>query len=141
MPQRIQRQRSKGWMMPEGAVYVGRPTKWGNPFVVGAPHPLTGEVMTADTCVDLFRRGILAACHTWTGGDANLFSTANEALYDAWEAVAPHLAAVAIQIALDDLRGRDLACWCKPGEPCHADVLLELANIDNNARLLAGATR
>jgi hypothetical protein len=27
-----------------------------------------------------------------------------------------------------ELRGKDLACWCKPGEPCHADVLLELAN-------------
>lgn len=27
-----------------------------------------------------------------------------------------------------ELRGRDLACWCKPGEPCHADVLIELAN-------------
>lgn len=26
------------------------------------------------------------------------------------------------------LRGKNLACWCKPGEPCHADVLLELAN-------------
>jgi hypothetical protein len=29
-----------------------------------------------------------------------------------------------------ELRGKDLACWCKPGEPCHADVLLELANGD-----------
>jgi hypothetical protein len=28
-PERIQRKRSKGWRMPEGAVYVGRPTKWG----------------------------------------------------------------------------------------------------------------
>jgi len=27
-----------------------------------------------------------------------------------------------------ELRGRDLACWCKPGAPCHADVLLEIAN-------------
>ena len=27
-----------------------------------------------------------------------------------------------------ELRGKDLACWCKPGEPCHADVLLEVAN-------------
>ena len=26
------------------------------------------------------------------------------------------------------LRGRDLACWCKPGDACHADVLLEVAN-------------
>lgn len=31
-PKRIQRQRTKGWRMPDGAVYVGRPTKWGNPF-------------------------------------------------------------------------------------------------------------
>lgn len=28
----------------------------------------------------------------------------------------------------DRLAGKNLACWCKPGEPCHADVLLELAN-------------
>jgi len=27
------------------------------------------------------------------------------------------------------LRGMDLACWCKPGDPCHADVLLEMANV------------
>lgn len=33
MPQRIQRRRTKGWRMPAGALYVGRPTKWGNPFV------------------------------------------------------------------------------------------------------------
>ncbi|MGZ4521042.1 MAG: DUF4326 domain-containing protein, partial [Mycobacteriaceae bacterium] len=31
-PKRIQRQRTKGWRMPEGAVYVGRPTEFGNPF-------------------------------------------------------------------------------------------------------------
>lgn len=28
------------------------------------------------------------------------------------------------------LRGKNLACWCKPGTPCHADVLLEIANAD-----------
>ena len=31
-------------------------------------------------------------------------------------------------LALESLRGKNLACWCKPGEPCHADVLLEIAN-------------
>lgn len=36
--------------------------------------------------------------------------------------VAPHMSDIA------QLRGKDLACWCKPGEPCHADVLLEFAN-------------
>jgi hypothetical protein len=39
MPQRIQRRRAKGWRMPAGAVYVGRPTKWGNPFNVTAAQP------------------------------------------------------------------------------------------------------
>ena len=37
-PQRIQRKRTKGWRMPEGAVYVGRPTKWGNPFEYLTPQ-------------------------------------------------------------------------------------------------------
>lgn len=32
LPRRIQRRRTAGWRMPDGAVYVGRPTKWGNPF-------------------------------------------------------------------------------------------------------------
>lgn len=27
-----------------------------------------------------------------------------------------------------ELRGKNLACWCPPGEPCHADVLLRIAN-------------
>ena len=35
MPKRIQRQRTRGWRMPEGAIYVGRPTRWGNPFQPG----------------------------------------------------------------------------------------------------------
>ena len=34
-PRRIQRRRTKGWQMPENTVYVGRPTKWGNPFPPG----------------------------------------------------------------------------------------------------------
>lgn len=34
-----------------------------------------------------------------------------------------------IRDRLSDLTGKNLACWCKPGQPCHADALLELANI------------
>lgn len=33
-----------------------------------------------------------------------------------------------MKLALPELRGKNLACWCRSGEPCHADVLLELAN-------------
>jgi len=32
---RIQRKRTKGWRMPLNTVYVGRPSKWANPFRVG----------------------------------------------------------------------------------------------------------
>jgi hypothetical protein len=32
--------------------------------------------------------------------------------------------------AVAELRGQNLACWCRLDQPCHADVLLELANCD-----------
>lgn len=100
-PKRIQRKRTKGWRMPEGAAYVGRPSKYGNPYPVG------GRISTADgkaygpksaaECVAAFRA---------------LFEHAG------WDRHMP----------LAPLRGRDLACWCPLDQPCHADVLLELAN-------------
>ncbi len=31
---------------------------------------------------------------------------------------------------LDELRGKNLACFCRPGDPCHGDVLLTIANKD-----------
>ena len=104
-PQRIQRKRTKGWRMPEGAVYVGRPSRWGNPFVVGTyvtpdiaryyPEPV--YVRDAARAVQLYRR--------WITGSAQR-----------GEGLVP------------ELGGRDLACWCPLDQPCHADVLLELAN-------------
>lgn len=85
MPRRIQRKRAKGWRMPDGAIYVGRPTKWGNPCRVS-------------------RERDRAAAVAWFRAH-----------------VAPHL-------PVNELRGRDLVCWCPLDQPCHADVLLEIAN-------------
>lgn len=118
-PKRIQRQRSKGWRMPEGAVYVGRPTKWGNPWRVedgclvrhgleqpgdDRPHivPLSvkGGLTTASALVALYREEV-----------------------GRWPSWRRH------QI-VELLKGRDLVCWCRENHPCHADVLLELANRD-----------
>ena len=53
---RIQRQRTKGWRMPEGAVYVGRPTVFGNPFHVGEPCAQDGHAHDRAEVVDLYRR-------------------------------------------------------------------------------------
>jgi hypothetical protein len=92
-PKRIQRKRTRGWRMPEGAVYVGRPTAWGNPFRVQMP--------IIDSLDSVLRRFRQYALNRLSNGE------------DEW---------------LEPLRGKDLACWCKEGEPCHADILLELAN-------------
>lgn len=97
-PKRIQRKRTKGWRMPEGAVYVGRPSKWGNPFDV------TGD----DTAcvVDWFK--------WWLDGEL-------EAPWD-------KRAGPVVKADIHELRGKDLACWCAIGSACHGDLLLKLAN-------------
>lgn len=48
-PKRIQRKRTKGWRMPAGVVYVGRPGTWRNPFRVG----ING--VTLESCLSMFR--------------------------------------------------------------------------------------
>ena len=101
MAERIQRKRTRGWTMPAGAVYVGRPTKWGNPFVVGQVNGNFGRILTAEQAVDLFE------LHIGPMGDYEYDDETHD---------------------LAKLRGKDLACWCPLGQPCHADVLLRLAN-------------
>lgn len=90
-PRRIQRSRKKGWRMPENAVYVGRPTIWGNPFET------MGEF------------------HLWLRGSIRAMPE-------------DHSRRAEILRRLPELKGKNLACWCKVGDCCHADVLLELAN-------------
>lgn len=101
MAKRIQRKRSKGWKMPEGAVYVGRPTKWGNPYKVGQAVGPHAYPMSAFEARDNYRAW-LESC--------NEYSTISEA------------------VAKQELSGKDLACWCPLDQACHADVLLEIAN-------------
>lgn len=102
MPKRIQLSRRAGWRKPEGAVVVARPTKWGNPFRISA-------YVTADKAVAEFERELRRALlHPWNETYPTEFRTMAE--------------------AIQELRGKDLACWCPLGQPCHAEVLLELAN-------------
>lgn len=116
MPERIQRRRERGWRMPKGAVYVGRPTRWGNPWRI-----------TWETNWDMpFGRGAVVH-HAVT--DAILGHVrAESAAHWATEAYRRDLTDEQVDVAQAELRGRDLACWCGLGQPCHADVLLELAN-------------
>lgn len=98
MTARIQRKRTKGWKAPADAVYVGRPTMWGNRWQIGTwSNTLGRKVETIAEAVDLYRRLM------WT-----------EPHHHAW--------------IRENLRGRTLMCWCALDQPCHADVLLEIAN-------------
>ena len=129
MPVRIQRRRTKGWRMPPGAVYVGRPSRWGNPWPTERVGPQ------------------LALAYDWSG------ISAKSPLWFMWAqrgllTMTPVAAEVSVALyrraleqcrkempdGLDEwltpLRGRDLACWCPIDRPCHADVLLELANAE-----------
>lgn len=106
-PQRIQRRRVKGWRMPAGAVYVGRGAKWGNPFKVGDESAFMGE------------RPVMGIEQPLTRADAvQLYDLALQG---------GHLPVTASDVRAA-LAGKDLACWCPLDQPCHADVLLELAN-------------
>lgn len=140
-PVRIQRKRTKGWRMPEGAVYVGRGTIWGNPFVVGSQCGIFDgkdgralgirdqvEILipelTLKKCLEFYRDMIGGyICpemypfgHNWR----NTFAGK----------IGGHPAEWARSV----LRGKSLACFCALLDrhdryvPCHADVLLSIAN-------------
>lgn len=107
-PRRIQLKRTKGWRKTPGSIVVARPSRWGNPFRVGSPYRVTehdgtlrrGDVETPEQAVALFRDWVASRT------DADL----------------------AAENIRRELAGHDLCCWCRLDRPCHADVLLEIAN-------------
>lgn len=109
-PRRVQRKAEKGWRLPPGAVYVGRGSKWGNPFPFDHQRYL-GKAWAVD------------AYAQWLTTTLKGMTLLREHLHE--------------------LRGKSLACWCKPDEPCHADLLLALANDtpDPPSRPASAATR
>ena len=62
------------------------------------------------------------------GGEHDLTRAEVVSTYRMWLATNPVGQAVA-EAARMKLRGKDLACWCLLDQPCHADVLLEIANV------------
>ncbi len=117
MPERIQLSRKKGWRMPENTVKVTRPGKWGNPFriggyfLVGDPNPRAALRMSWCESFKPDPRFTLIT-------DAAMAVAFFSKLYES----------PSYRNGTSELRGKNLACWCKLGDPCHADILLELAN-------------
>jgi hypothetical protein len=130
-PKRIQRKRTKGWTMPEGAKYVGRPGRYGNPFKVGALVMDPGPYASPACPYDGFAQ---PGTYQWTGVGGP-YSYEIRPVRDAADAVALFRPYVAFhddiyppEAIRRDLGGWDLACYCKVGDPCHADEWIALAN-------------
>lgn len=100
-PVRIVRSRAKGWHKPENTVNVTRPSKWGNPFPIGEEGPLGRKAPDAEGAVGFFKAML---------EDPEL------------------MAAAGYPRDFSELRGKNLMCWCPADQPCHADVLLDVAN-------------
>jgi hypothetical protein len=106
MAERIRLSRARGWRLPENAVNIARPGKWGNPFVVGRDG-------TRLQCAAMFAQ--LARGFIDLGGRVS--AEAQLQLY------------LRVRDERSELEGRDLACWCAlDGGACHGDILLHLAN-------------
>ena len=89
--------------IPPDAVYVGRPSKWGNPWRIGEKHT-DGHRLTREEVVEMYRRAL-----------PDMLASSYDDDFDEFI------------LDLEKLRGKDLVCWCAP-LPCHADILLKLAN-------------
>ena len=102
-PQRIQRKRVKNWRMPTDTIYIGHPGPFGNPYYID------------DRCQHLswFKADLVKERNARNGPTSE----------HRW---AIHFWKMAR--LLPTLRGKNLACWCPLDQPCHGDILLEIAN-------------
>lgn len=122
MPQGIQRRRVKGWRKPPNSVIVDRTSRWGNPF--------KASMFGKELSIALYRQCIEGSWNPSLVDD----------LSDGWRADAYRLHCAFIKRWMDnygwtpsvaarvELKDKDLCCTCPLGEPCHRDVLIEVAN-------------
>lgn len=105
---RVQLSRKKGWRKPANTVVVARPSRFGNPFIVQ-------PILPDDDPQTLLMDAQAGVCFS---------RAAAVKRFQQWVMVRPKLLAE----IRSQLRGKNLACWCPLNEPCHADVLLVIAN-------------
>jgi len=143
-PTRIQRKRTKGFSLPENTVCVDRTTQWGNPF------KLQGDMIYLDCsqrrkilnpwvylCMgdidDVVELYLCCFSKNYGMGHIALHLFRKKAALPAkdFHRMLPDLQYWHNELSsrdLSPLSGKNLACWCPLDQPCHADVLLTIAN-------------
>lgn len=146
-PARIRRQRTRGWRAPAGAIYVGRGSKWGNPFALrtrsglarvpaavnqGMAWEYESRICAAGMQKDYVHPdGRITACTVRYLTPAESVACYRSAILgDGWPVRAypsrhglPSLDEIRAELA-----GKSLMCWCAEDQACHADLLLAWAN-------------
>ena len=115
-PQRLQLSRRAGYDLQAASLAlnglparrVTRPGPWGNPFAITATAQRYG------LGPDAAQQRAVALCEAWLTGRLDPVLSPGPP--------PPR------QRMRTELAGHNLACWCKPGTPCHADLLITLAN-------------
>lgn len=102
-------QYKKGKRLPEKTVYVGRPSMYGNPFKVR-------KTCGSDSCKNHAQQWAVDKFKLWLDGK---FDEVRPDLVEQKQKVLTHI---------KYLRGKDLACWCEEGTPCHGDILIKMAS-------------
>jgi hypothetical protein len=122
-PVRLQLSRKRGFSLQAlslatnglPAVNVTRPGKWGNPFVINHPGSVLEQPMYAAFAVQSFK-ALLENAGGWSS------------IPLPWPKGKIPAQFTTVEDVCRELRGHNLACWCKIGAPCHGDVLIELSN-------------
>ena len=107
--------------MPENTVYVGRGTKWGNPF------KLIGDMIY----IDISHRSSKGNWKVYTMGDITDVVYLYEVLWKNTGFVDKDMQYWSDHfhlLDLSELKGKNLACWCPLDKTCHTDVLIKLVN-------------
>jgi len=115
-PQRMQLSRTRGFdLQKESAKLNGLPAKrvtrpgpWGNPFTIEETAAKYGLDQKAA------QEKAVSLCGQWLRGTLDPKLSPGDP---------PSRAEIRRELA-----GHNLACWCRPGTPCHSEVLIEIAN-------------
>lgn len=117
---RVQRKRTKGYKLPKNTVCVSRPNKWGNPM------KLVGDTIYIDAG---YRRKVLdkwvILCEMSDIDDMLDFyfhiirgTQFNDKDLQYWSDKFS-------TYDIEELRDKNLACWCPLSDRCHIDIILK----------------
>lgn len=134
-PHRIQRQQTKGWRLPRNSVFVGGGSAWASPFKVGVTQVRMPALDGSPWELEARTRKVSGQQHpyfhpvvpgqkmrtTWHQVE---FATAEQCV----ELYRHMISMTDLRVLRTELAGKNFVCWCPTGHPCHADILLELAN-------------